>query len=319
MAMQAVFLDYSTLGPGLDRSPLTDLIPDFEFHLATGQDQVAERIRDAEFVIANKARLTDELLEQAPKLRFIGLTATGTDNIDLEGARRRGIAVCNIRGYCTHSVTEHVFGVLLMLTRNLHRYMAALATGAWQESQVFCMHDYPVRELSSMTMGIVGHGELGHSVARKAREFEMNVIISARPGANSIPDGRVPFDEVLESADVISLHCPLEEGTNKLFGAEQFQNMKPSSILINTARGALIDPQALVSALESGAIAAAAIDVLADEPPVDGSPLLDYTGDNLIVTPHIAWASDIARQEAVDELAANIAAFLNGEERNRVV
>ena len=135
----------------------------------------------------------------------------------------------------------------------------------------------------------------------------MNVIISARPGANSIPDGRVPFDEVLESADVISLHCPLEEGTNKLFGAEQFQNMKPSSILINTARGALIDPQALVSALESGAIAAAAIDVLADEPPVDGSPLLDYTGDNLIVTPHIAWASDIARQEAVDELAADIA------------
>jgi glycerate dehydrogenase len=319
MAMKAVFLDYSTLGPGLDTSPLTDLIPDFQFFDATGNEQVAGRIGDAEFVIANKVRLDDELMERASKLQFIGLTATGTDNIDLDGARRRGIAVCNIRGYCTQSVTEHVFGVLLMLTHSLHRYTAAVRQGKWQQAKVFCMHDYPVRELSSMTMGIVGHGELGRSVANRARDFGMNVLISGRPGTGAVPGDRVPFNEVLERSDVISLHCPLSEETGRLFSTAEFQHMKASSVLINTARGALVDSSALVSALGSGEIAAAAIDVLSDEPPVNGDPLLDYEGANLIVTPHVAWSSEQARQGAVSQLAANIAAFLDGGERNRVV
>ena len=317
--MKAVFLDYSTLGPGLDTGPLRDLIPDFEFFDATSDEQVAGRINDAEFVIANKVRLDDGLMEQAPELRFIGLTATGTDNIDLDGARRRGITVCNIRGYCTRSVTEHVFGVLLMLTHNLHRYSAAVRAGEWQKSQVFCMYDHTVRELSSMTMGIVGHGELGSSVAGRARDFGMNVLISARPGSHATAGDRVSFGEILATSDVISLHCPLTDETKSLFGEPEFQRMKPSSILVNTARGALIDSAALVAALELGEIGAAAIDVLSNEPPVDSDPLLKYTGDNLVVTPHIAWSTDRARQDAVNELAANIAAFLNGEERNRVV
>lgn len=317
--MKAVFLDYSTVGPGLDTSPLTALLPSLEIFGRTQDDQVLDRISDAEFVFANKIRISDALFDAAPKLRFIGLTATGTDNIDLDSARRHGVAVCNIRGYCSPSVTEHVFGVLLMLAHNLHTYTTAVRDGAWQKSENFCMLTYPVRELSSMTMGIVGFGELGRSVARKAREFNMEVIVSARPGPGSVPDGRVTFDDLLKRSDVVSLHCPLTTATQGLIGVEALGRMKSSAILINTARGALIDSAALANALRDGDIAAAAVDVLPEEPPINGNPLLDYSGDNLLVTPHIAWSTDRARQDSIIELAANIEAFLKGEERNRVV
>jgi glycerate dehydrogenase len=319
MAMKAVFLDYSTVGPGLDTSPLTALLPSLEIFGRTQDDQVLDRISGAEFVFANKIRISDALFDAAPKLRFIGLTATGTDNIDLDSARRHGVAVCNIRGYCSPSVTEHVFGVLLMLAHNLHIYTTAVRDGAWQKSENFCMLTYPVRELSSMTMGIVGFGELGRSVARKAREFNMEVIVSARPGPGSVPDGRVTFDDLLKRSDVVSLHCPLTTATQGLIGVEALGRMKSSAILINTARGALIDSAALANALRDGDIAAAAVDVLPEEPPINGNPLLDYSGDNLLVTPHIAWSTDRARQDSIIELAANIEAFLKGEERNRVV
>lgn len=319
MAMTAVFLDYSTMGDGLDLTPLAALLPDLQIFDATTNEQVAGRIRDAEFVFVNKIRLDDALFEQAPRLRFIGITATGTDNIDMESAARHGVAVANIRAYCTQAVTEHVFGVLLMLTHSLGKYSAAVRRGAWQRASDFCMLDYPVRELSLMTLGIVGLGELGSSVARTARHFGMDVIVAARPGEGTVPEGRVAFDEVLERADVISLHCPLDEHTQGLFGAGEFQRMKNTAILINTARGALVDTMALAHALRSGEIAAAAIDVLPMEPPVDGDPLLDYEGENLVITPHVAWSTDRARQEAIAELAANVAAFLAGEERNRLV
>jgi glycerate dehydrogenase len=319
MAMKAVFLDYSTVGPGLDTSPLTALLPSLEIFGRTQDDQVLDRISDAEFVFANKIRISDALFDAAPKLRFIGLTATGTDNIDLDSARRHGVAVCNIRGYCSPSVTEHVFGVLLMLAHNLHTYTTAVRDGAWQKSENFCMLTYPVRELSSMTIGIVGFGELGRSVARKAREFNMEVIVSARPGPGSVPDDRVTFDDLLKRSDVVSLHCPLTTATQGLIGVEALGRMKSSAILINTARGALIDSAALANALRDGDIAAAAVDVLPEEPPINGNPLLDYSGDNLLVTPHIAWSTDRARQDSIIELAANVEAFLKGEERNRVV
>lgn len=319
MATTAVFLDYATMGEGLDLTPLTDLLPELAIFDATSDAQLAARIRDAEFVFVNKIRLDDALLEQAPRLRFIGLTATGTDNIDLESAARHGVAVSNIRAYCTGSVTEHVFGVLLMLTHNLHRYRSAVASGAWQRAADFCMLDYPVRELSLMTIGIVGHGELGRSVARMAGRFGMNVIVAERPGAGRCRDGRVAFDDLIERADVISLHCPLTDETRGLFGADVFRRMKSTAILVNTARGGLVDSAALAAALGQGEIGAAAIDVLPNEPPVDGDPLLDYAGDNLIVTPHIAWSTDRARQDAIAELAANVAAFQQGEKRNRVI
>ena len=317
--MKAVFLDYATVGPGLDVSPLSNLLPELEIFEMTEEYQVLDRIRDVEFVFANKIKLTDELFQAATNLRFIGLTATGTDNIDLDAASRHGIAICNIRAYCTRSVTEHVFGLLLTLTHNLHQYIADVRDGAWQRSQDFCMLAYPVRELSAMTMGIVGYGELGKGVARQARNFDMRVIVSARPGSDSVGDDRVSFDELLEQSDVISLHCPLNDQTRGLFGAEEFHKMKSSAILINTARGALIDSGALAKALQSGEIAAAGLDVLPLEPPVDGNPLLDYSGENLIITPHIAWATDRSRQDSIHELAANVAAFLKGEERNRIV
>ena len=259
------------------------------------------------------------VLEQASKLRFIGLTATGTDNVSLDGAREHGIAVCNIRAYCTDSVVEHVFGVMLMLSHSLGAYNAAVRAGHWQQSPDFCMLTHPVPGIAGKTLGIVGFGELGRGVARIARAFGMEVIVSARPGADASDDDRMPFTEMLARADIVTLHCPLTDDTRGLFGADQFAAMKPNALLINTARGALIDSPALVAALEGGRIAGAAIDVLAKEPPVDGDPLLDYTGDNLIVTPHIAWATDAARQNAIDELAANVEALLAGEERNRIV
>ena len=317
--MKAVFLDFGTMGPGLDVSGMRSLLPELEVFEVTEDRQIAERIRDAEFVLANKSRLTEELLRSNPKLRYIGLTATGTDNVDLIAARLNGIAVCNIRAYCTESIAEHVFGCLLNLTRNLARYDATVRSGLWQKSEDFCLLSLPIRELSAMTLGIVGYGELGKGVANIARAFGMEVLISARSGTEIIDDNRVTFDELLQRSDVVSLHCPLTDATAGLFGEDAFRKMKSDAILINTARGGLIDSAALAAALESGEIGAAAVDVLPKEPPVDGDPLLDYDGPNLMVTPHIAWGSNEARQAAIDELVANVAAFLEGSERNRVV
>jgi len=317
--MKAVFLDFATLGPGLDVSAMRALLPELAVFDITDAGQVAERIRDAEFVLINKVRLSGEILKNSPKLKFIGLTATGTDNVDLEVAKQCGIAVCNIRAYCTQSIVEHVFGCLLNLTHSLGQYNAAVRAGEWQKSADFCLMIYPIRELSAMTLGIVGYGDLGKGVADAARAFGMEVIISARPGADTVNDGRVSFDELLQRSDVISLHCPLTDATVGLFGETEFRKMKSEAILINTARGGLIDSAALVSALSNADITAAALDVLPQEPPVEGNPLLDYDGPNLLMSPHIAWASNEARQAAVDQLTATVAAFLDGEKLNRVV
>ena len=315
--MKGVFLDFATLGSEPDPAPLFELVPALEIHAATPAGKLAERIADADCVLANKARIDDAAMAAAPRLRYIGLTATGTDNVDLAAARRRGIAVTNIRAYCTRSVTEHVFGVLLCLTRNLRRYHDAVRAGAWQAAPNFCLLDWPIRELSARRIGIVGYGELGRAVARTAEAFGMEVLVAARRGAAAAA-GRFPFDEVLRRADVISLHCPLTPETTRLFGREEFARMKSSAILVNTARGALVDTAALADALRAGRLGGAAIDVLPQEPPQDGDPLLDYDGPNLVLTPHIAWATVEARQNAIAELARNLRAWLDGRERNRV-
>ncbi len=318
--MKAVFLDYATMGPDLDPSPISDLLPDLTLFDVTPDELTAERIKDAEFVFTNKIRFDDNTLADAKSLRFIGLTATGTDNVDLSGADKYEIAVCNIRAYCTQSVVEHVFAVLLNLTHSTHQYVQSVRNGEWQESNDFCMLDHPIRELSAMTMGIVGHGELGRGVERLARQFGMTILVARRPGtATIVDDDRTDFHEMLRRADVITLHCPLNDETKNLLGEKEFRMMKSDAILINTARGGLIDSAALAAALSNGDIGAAAIDVLAKEPPTDGDPLLDYDGSNLIITPHIAWATIEARQNAINELAANVEAFLKGEKRNRVV
>jgi glycerate dehydrogenase len=317
--MKAVFLDYATLGPDLDLTALRGQFAELKLFDDTSDGEIGARIEDAEFVFTNKIRLTSALLSEARKLRFIGLTATGTDNVDLKTAKEHGIAVANIRAYCTQSVVEHVMGTLLMIGHSLNRYDAAVKAGDWQDAGQFCMLHYPIRQLSGMTLGIVGYGSLGQGVAEAARAFGMQVIIAARPGSTDVAADRVTFDELLARSDVISLHCPLTDDTRKLFNETTIGRMKRGAILINTARGALVDASALVAALRSGHIAGAAIDVLSQEPPVDGNALLDYNGENLIITPHIAWGTDQARQNAIDELAANSAAFIRGEERNRVV
>ena len=281
---------------------------------------MAERITDADFVFVNKIAMTEETISAAGSLRFIGLTATGVDNVDLDAAKKHGVAVCNIRAYCTQSVVEHVFAVLLNLTHSIRQYDKSARSGAWQRADNFCMLEFPIRELSSMTIGIVGRGVLGSGVADIATQFGMSVMVARRPGQAASPDNaRHAMEEMLGQCDVVTLHCPLTEETRGLIGAEQLALMKPNAVLINTARGGLIDSAALVAALKDGTIAAAAVDVLPQEPPVDGDPLLDYKGDNLIVTPHIAWGTVEARQNAINEVAANVRAFLAGVKRNRVV
>jgi glycerate dehydrogenase len=318
--MKAVFLDFSTLGPDeLDAGPLLEVLPEMEFFDATEPGLTAERIREAGFVLTNKTRLDEPVLSSAKRLKFIGLTATGTDNVDLAAARKLGIAVTNIRAYCTRSVVEHVFGVLLSLAHNLKRYHRAVREGDWRKADVFCLLEYPIRELSAMTLGIVGYGELGRGVAEMARAFGMTTLIARRRGAPAADDGRTDFEEVLRRSDIVSLHCPLLPETRNLIGAAEFRRMKRHAILINTARGGLVDSRALVDALREGKLSGAGIDVLRQEPPADGDPLLDYDGDNLILTPHIAWATVEARQNAIDELAKNVASFLGDEHRNRVV
>jgi len=319
--MRAVFLDFGTMGADeLDPSVLAAVVPELEVFDSTPAQLVAERIDGVEFVFANKVRMTADIIANSGELRFIGLTATGVDNVDLEAARQHDVAVCNIRSYCTRSVVEHVFAVLLNLAHNIRRYDRSARFGAWQRADNFCMLQFPIRELSAMTIGVVGHGNLGAAVANMAQQFGMTVMLARRPGSEARPDdGRFDLREILECSDAISLHCPLTEETRGLIGGDELKLMQPDAILINTARGGLVDSAALVAALRAGTIAAAAVDVLPQEPPVDGDPLLDYDGDNLIVTPHIAWATVEARQQAIDEVAANVRAFLAGERRNRVV
>jgi len=319
--MKSVFLDYATVDAGdLDLSSLNTLLPGLEVFDSTQPGERSNRIRDAEVVLCNKVQLDAEILQSAASLKFIGITATGTDNVDVDYAKEHGIAVCNLVGYCTQSVVEHVIGTLLNLAHSIHPFHRLVMAGDWAKAENFCKLDYPVRQISAMTLGIVGYGELGKGVAKLARQMGMNVIVSRRIGARARPDDdRHDFEDVLRNADALTLHCPLTAGTRHLIDAAALNLMKPDAILINTARGGLVDSAALASALSSGTIGAAAIDVLPQEPPVDGNPLLDYTGNNLIITPHIAWATREARQAAIDELAANYAAFANGDRRNRVV
>ena len=239
--------------------------------------------------------------------------------MDLEAAAEHDIAVCNIRDYCTASVVEHVFSVVLQLARSTTAYRADMSNGAWQKADNFCLLNHPVRELAAMKIGIVGFGNLGRGVAKVAEAFGMEVLVARRPGTDTGDDDeRIAFDELLATVDVLTLHCPLTDDTRGLIGAAELARMKSSAILVNTARGGLVDSAALAAALGTGQLGGAAIDVLPVEPPSEGNPLLDYRGDNLILTPHIAWATIEARQNAVNELAVNVSDFLRGGHRNRV-
>ncbi|MGI9329128.1 MAG: D-2-hydroxyacid dehydrogenase [Gammaproteobacteria bacterium] len=327
--MRAVFLDYDSLGPAdVDSSPLTRLLPNLEFYGATQPAECIARIADAEVVFVNKVVLDAACLKSAQSLRLICVAATGTDNIDLNAATEQGITVCNIRNYCTPSVVQHVFGLLLALNQHLLSYRQQLQDGHWSSANQFCLLDPPVRELKGKTLGIVGLGNLGSAVARAADAFGLQVLAARRPyrldddyfmydvGAGKAP--RVGLKALLARSDYLSLHCPLTPETEHLINADSLALMRPGCVLINTARGGLVDPTALLGALRSGQLGAAGIDVLATEPPPAEHPLLTEQLPNLIVTPHQAWGAQEARQRAINELAANLAAFNKQEHRNRV-
>jgi glycerate dehydrogenase len=314
-----VFLDLETVARGdLDLSPLRDALPRWTLHPHTAPGEVVARIAGAAVLVTNKVVLGRAELEAAPGLKLICVAATGTNNVDLEAAAERGIAVANVRAYATPAVVQHVFALILALTQRLPEYREALAAGAWQRARQFCLLDFPVRELQGRTLGIVGYGELGRAVGRVAEAFGMEVLVSQRPGGAPV-EGRMPLDELLPRADVLSLHCPLAGNTRGLIGARELGRMRSDGLLINTARGGIVDEGALAQALRAGRIGGAGVDVLTVEPPAHGNPLLEPGIPNLIVTPHVAWASRDARQRLVGEVAANVQAWRAGRERNRVV
>jgi len=325
--MRSVFLDTDTLGPeDIDLSPLTRLLADLEFYSSTSAGQVAERVGDADIVLVNKARLTADIIRSAANLKLICLAATGSDNVDLAAAGEAKIIVSNIRNYCTPSVVQHVFALILSLTQRLNDYQQAVRGGAWKTGRPFCLLDFPIRELDGKTLGIVGYGSLGGAVGHAAAAFGLHVLAARRPydpadNDEPGPSGsvqRVGFGCLLARSDIVSLHCPLNTDTTNLIDRNALAAMRDDALLINTARGGLIDSAALVAALQTGQIAGAGIDVLRQEPPVDPEPLIDTPPPNLIVTPHIAWAGRESRQRAVDQMAANIAAFLRGSPTNNV-
>jgi glycerate dehydrogenase len=315
---RAVFLDLATVDLGdLDLNPLKAAPFDWRFHAKTDPGETAERIRDAELVVSNKVVLDRRILEGCPDLKLICIAATGTNNVDLEAAAELGITVTNVTGYATPAVVQHVFALILALTIRLPRYQKAIADGAWEKSDMFCLLDFPIREIGGKRLGIVGYGELGSGVARIAEAFGMEVLIARRPGGPK-QEGRLPLEELLPRVDVLSLHCPLSDNTRNLIGERELSLMKPDALLINTARGGIVDEQALAEALRRGKLGGAGVDTLAKEPPDGGNPLLQPDIPNLILTPHSAWASRESRQRLLDGVAANIRAFQGGELRNRV-
>ena len=316
--MHAVILDADSLGPGLDFRALHKRIDAWDWHGRTAPDEVAQRIADATVVVTNKVVLDEAAFAAAPHLRLVCVAATGVNNIDLEAARRAGVTVCNATGYGTPSVVQHTFALILALATRLPDYQAAVRAGAWSRAPFFCLLDYPITELAGRTLGIVGHGTLGEGVAAIGRAFGMTVEVAARPGAAAVPPERVPVQRLIERADVLSLHCPLTEATRGLIGADELARMKATALLVNTARGGIVDEAALAEALRAGRIAGAGVDVLTGEPPTAGNPLLADDIPNLIVTPHSAWGTHAARQRLVEQVGGHIAAFLDGEPRNVV-
>jgi glycerate dehydrogenase len=313
-----VFLDYATVSNGdLDLSALQRALPGVVLHGVSRDDQIAERISGCEVVLLNKLQLTRALMQANPQLKLVALAATGTNNVDLVAARELGIAVCNIRDYCTPSVAQHVLGVILALT---HRYAdySRLAAEHWRQSPQFTMIDYPIRELRGRLLGVVGWGVLGQAAARACEQgLGMHVKVANRPGGERVA-GRLDLHELLPQVDVLTLHCPLTPATTGLIGARELALMKPDALIVNTARGALIDVPALADALRAGRLGGAAIDVLPQEPPVDGSPLFARDLPNLLLTPHTAWAARESRQRAIDQMAENVVAFQAGQRLRRV-
>ena len=308
----------------LDRDTLVNRPFEFDFphtlssYGTTEAHETLARIRGADIVITNKVVISAQAFAENPQLKLVAVTATGVNNVDVEAAKQNGTAVCNIRAYGNESVAEHAFMMMITLMRNLPAYQRDVAAGLWENSPFFCHLGAPMRDLNGKTLAIFGRGNIGQTLATYAQAFKMKVVFVEHKHAETVRDGYVSFDEAVRTADALSLHCPLTPETANMIGEAELQQMKPGAILINCGRGGLVDEAALVAALKYGQIGGAGFDVLTQEPPRDGNPLLKARLPNLIVTPHIAWASQEAANRLFDILVDNINRFVAGNPQNLV-
>jgi glycerate dehydrogenase len=315
MRHHIVFLDRSTLGVEVRRPQFEH---EWEEYPTTTGGEVVDRLKDATIAITNKVPLRADTLAMLPRLKLIAMAATGYDVIDLSYCKAHGIAVANIRDYATHSVPEHTFALILALRRNLLAYRQDVERGRWQHVDQFCFFDHPIRDLCGATIGIIGEGSVGQATAAIARGFGMKVLFADHAPPKALGVEFTPLETVLRDSDVISLHSPLTPATRNMIGIGQLRTMKPTALLINTARGGLVEEEALVTALKEGLIAGAGFDVLTNEPPKEGNPLLNLRLPNFILTPHVAWASDGAMQSLTEQLIQNIEAFARGKPQHLV-
>jgi len=315
---QGVFLDLASVDDGdLDGCALDRSLAGWQWYAQSSAHQVPERIETAEVVVTNKCVLNHDLMAGAKKLKLIVIAATGTEIVDLEAAAKLGITVCNIRNYATQSVAQHVITLILNLVTAQPYYLDRVRQGDWSRAEQFSLHDRTIHELADLQLGIVGYGVVGKEVARLARALGMTVLVAGRRGSEPRFD-RLDFSKVMAVADVISVHCTLNNKTRGMFDRAVLRSMKPGAVLINTARGGIVNEQDLADSLRAGEIGGAGVDTLSVEPPPADHPLLAKDIPNLIVTPHNAWASRTARQACLDQLAEVIIAYRHGQPINRV-
>jgi len=316
--MRAVFLDKNTFSSTLDLSPIKQQVTKLVCYAKTSATEIIPRCLDADIIIINKVLLTAEILSALPNVKLICISATGYNNVDIAAASYLNIAVTNVSGYAGQAVAQYVFAQLLEYYQQTSHQNSNTEQGLWSKNEAFCYHGNGIRELAGKTLGIIGYGSLGKAVVGIAQAFNMTVIISERPTASIIRPDRVTFDQVIEQADIISLHCPQTRETENLINADVLSRMKNTAVLVNTARGALVDETALLNALKSKKIACAILDVLTQEPPPTSHPLLNSNLENLKITAHIAWASIEAQKRLINLLSDNIIAFKQGERLNRL-
>ena len=318
MTHHIVFLDRDTIAPEITlRRPAFDHT--YEEFGKTDADRVVSRAADATIVIANKVPLPEKTLANLPKLRMIAVAATGTDAFDTKYCKAHDIVVSNIRDYATTTVPEHTFALIFALLRSVIGYREDVRQGEWQKAGQFCFFNHPIGELRGSRLGIFGEGSIGQAVADLGRAFGMKTMFAAHKGKEGLGPLYTPFDEVISTSDVLTCHCPLMPETKDMIALAEFKRMKRNAILINTARGGLVNERDLVTAIEGGMIAGAAFDVVTSEPPPQDNPLLELLDrPNFILTPHVAWASRNAQQCLADQLIDNIENFVKGQPTNRV-
>ncbi len=308
--MKIVVLDAMTLGEDIDLSPLYEQ-GDVVLFDYTEPDKTAERIKDADIVVTNKVVINREHMEKAGNLKLICVAATGYNNIDIPATLELGIVATNVKGYSTESVAQYVFANLLFVMNSIEGYRNDIAQGQWQKSPVFTLLTHPIYELKGKTLGIIGYGNIGRRVAQIANAFGMNVLVAKRPGVDYKDDFRVDLEYLLKQSDVVSIHTPLTEETKNLITLDRLKMMKQSAILINAARGGIVNEDDLYVALKNRIISYAIVDVLSQEPPSPGCKLFEL--DNIVITPHIAWTSKEARQKLLDGIVDNIIKFKLGK------